>query len=246
MSRRTRLVCSAFALVALLAAVLLAVVRPALAAKDKGHTLDLVKIAPDFAARGVNSIAMLPVVTYDANPGVQHMVASYWGQNFKDTGYRWVSPATAVVVLHSTLGDSVIGVVRDEILKNARVDSLRAPQLCAKLHASSLLSVRVDQWEQTQITWDQSGKPTTSIRLKAALVDSMGIELWSISGSEYGEGLYNDPSTNPIGVKLHPSLVGSPITGEGGPPRFEDVLTKLLVRWATELPKAPAAPEAAK
>ncbi len=239
MNHRTRLISSLLAVVALLAWTL-----PALGAK--GRSLDLVKLAPDYSAHGVRSIAMLPVVAFDASPSVQNMVASFWAQQFREAGYRWVSPAAVASVVHSTLGDSTLASVHDEILKDVRVDSLLAPRLCAKLNTNAVLSLRVDQWEQTQITWDQAGRPTTSIRLAAALVDSAGTQLLSISGSESGEGPYNDPATNPVGVKTHPSLVGQPITGEGGPPRFEDVLTKLLARWFTEFPKPPAAAEAAK
>ena len=71
--------------------------------------------------------------------------------------------------------------VRGEILKNVRVDSLTAPRLCAKLRTDAVLTLRVDLWEQLPVLWNQSGRPMTTVQLKAALVDSTGALLWSAS-----------------------------------------------------------------
>ena len=233
MTRSLRLV-----LPVLLAALCLGL--PALAAKDKGRQMDTIFTAPDFAQLHVTSIAMLPVASFDNNTGTEGRVAQVWGQLFKDTGYRWLSANLTREMLRSTVGDSVIKLVRDGVLKDARVDSLRAPLLCAKLRAGAVLSVRVDQWEKLDILWNQAGKPMTSVGLKAALVDSSGRLLWSASGSETGEGPYHDPSTNPLGVTSS-NLENTPVTGQGGPPAFQDVLIRLLNRWAPQFPKAPAA-----
>jgi hypothetical protein len=85
----------------------------------------------------------------------------------------------------------------------------------------------------------------TAVQLKAALVDSSGTLLWSASGSETGEGPYHDPSTNPVGMSSS-SLENTPITGQGGPPAFADVLNPLLRRWTPQFPQPAAAGEPAK
>ena len=238
MSRCTRLVA-----LAVLALTLLAL--PASAAKEKGRRVDLITTAPDFAAFGVKSIAMLPVVTFDKSLPAERAVADFWGRNFKDTGYRWISAVTTREMLLSMFGDSTLRAVREEMLRNVRVDSLRAPLLCAKLRTDAVLCVRVEQWEQQPVLWNQSGKPTTTVQLKAALVDSSGALLWRASGGETGEGVYHDPSTNPIGVSSS-SLDNTPVTGEGGPPAYDEVLNKLLLRWAPQFPRSGAASEPAK
>jgi len=217
---------------------------PAHAAKEKGRKTDLVWTAPDFAVYGVKSIAMLPVATYDKSLAAERAVTGLWGQNFKDAGYRWISAQTAREILRSTLGDSTLTLLADGILKDVRVDSLIAPVVCAKLRADAVLSVRVEQWEQQPILWNQSGKPTTSVQLRAALVDSTGTLLWNASGGETGEGAYHDPSTNPIAVSSS-NLENTPVTGQGGPPAYDEVLNRLLLRWAPQFPK-PAAPAPAK
>ena len=241
MSHRTRFV--ALAVPVLPVAVLAVLALPALAAK--GRKVDLVTTAPDFASYGVHRIAMLPVATYDRNVQAEHAVAGRCGQNLRDAGYRWISALTTREMMQSAFGDSTVKAVREEILKAVRVDSLLAPVLCAKLRTDAVLCVRVDQWEQLQVLWNQPGRPATTVQLKAALVDSTGTLLWSISGSETGEGPYHDPSANPIGVNSS-NLENTPVTGQGGPPSFDDVLNRLFVRWAPLLPRPAEAAEPAK
>jgi hypothetical protein len=232
-----------FAALIVLAA--LASLAPSALAAKKGSKMDLITIAPDFASHGVKSIALLPIATFDRSLPAERMVADLWGQNFRGTGYRWISAPTVREMLLSSLGDSTVKVVREQMLKNVRVDSLQAPLLCAKLRTSAVLCLRVDQWEQRPILWNQSGRPMTAVQLKAALVDSSGMLLWSASGSETGEGPYHDPSTNPIGVSST-SLESTPITGQGGPPAFDEVLNPLLLRWAPQFPQPAAAGKPAK
>ncbi len=224
------------ALVLLALAVLVA--SPVLAAKEK--TRDLVVQSPDFAAHAVRSIAMLPIATFDRNTTAERLVGTLWAQKLAGTGYRWISPGTTREMIASALGDSVVKAVQQQVLKNARVDSTAAPLLCARLRTNAVMSVRVDQWEQQPVLWNQSGRSMTSIQLKAALVDSSGALLWSISGAETAEGQYHDPSANPISVSSS-NLENQPVTGEGAPPQFEEVLNRLLVRWAPLFPPVPAA-----
>ena len=229
----------------LLLATLASLAPSALAAKKKGGRMDLVTTAPDFASFGVKSIALLPIATFDRSLPAERSVADLWGQNFKGTGYRWISAPTVREMLLSTLGDSTVKSVREQILQSVRVDSLRAPLLCAKLRTRAVLCLRVEQWEQQPILWNQSGRPTTTVQLKAALVDSSGTLLWSASGSETGEGPYHDPNTNPIGVSST-SLESTPVTGQGGPPGYDEVLNRLLQRWLPQFPRPAGAGEPAK
>jgi hypothetical protein len=231
---------------ALLVLAALASLAPsAVAAKEKGRRMDLITTVPDFASFGVKSIALLPIATFDRSLQAERAVADLWGQAFKGTGYRWISAATAREMLLSAVGDSTVKVVREQMLKNVRVDSLQAPLLCAKLRTSAVLCVRVDQWEQQPILWNQSGRPTTTVQLRAALVDSSGTLLWNASGSETGEGPYHDPSTNPIGVSST-TLESTPVTGQGGPPSHDEVLNRVLLRWLPQFPRPAGAGEPAK
>ena len=218
---------------------------PASAAKSKGGKVDLIKTVPDFASFGVKSIAILPVATFDRNLSAETQVAALLGRSLVSTGFRWVSAATARDMLRASVGDSAMKAMNAELLRSVRVDSLRAPSLCAKLRTDAVLCVRVDLWEQQPVLWNQSGRPATTVQLSAALVDSTGTQLWSASGSETGEGAYHDPGMNPIGVSSS-SLENTPVTGQGGPPAFEEVLNGMLLRWQPQFPRPAGAGTPAK
>src|SRR4030095_15408340 len=128
------------------------------------------------------------------------------------------------------------------ILTQGRVDSLAARRLCRALRVTALLSVRVDLFEQIQVEWNQSGKPSTTVQSRAAVVDSSGRLLWTASGSETAEGPYHDANAATLGVKGS-GLTTEPVTGQGGAPSFQDVTTRLFPPWSTHLPafKPPAA-----
>lgn len=236
--KRVFRVCAAFALLVLIAGV-------AIAADKKVRRGEQVWTAPDFASFGVASIGMLPAASYDHDLVAQKQVEGLWAQMFAKSGYRWVSPTASREMLRRDGGDSLIKAVDALLVTNGRVDSLAAPALSRSLRTRALLSVRIERWEQLQMEFNQAGKPTTTVQLTAALVDSTGRLLWKATGSETGEGPYQDPSTNALGVKSS-GLAQTPITGQGGAPSFPEVLTKLLTRWTGEFPAKAAPPAPAK
>ncbi len=207
-------------------------------AENKQKLLDLTWTHPAFASFGVQSIALMPVASFNHDVQAERTAMSGWGRQFQGAGYRWVSAPTVKVLL----GDSAANVVQARILDHGRVDSLAAPALCARLRVAALLSLRLDRWEQMTLEFNQRGKPSTTVGITAALVDSTGALLWSISGTETAEGPEQDPDQATIGVKSSGLKVES--IAQGGPPAYADVLTRLLARWGPLFPAKPAAPAA--
>ena len=158
------------------------------------------------------------------------------------TGYRWVS----TLVTHDEIvregGDSLLKAFAQGVLKAGRLDSLDAPRFSRATRARALFTVRVDRFERLELPFDQSGKPTTTVQLTAALVDSSGRLLWTASGSETAEGPYQDAGATALGVRAS-GLNNTPITGQGGAPSFPETLDRLLARWLPRFPArhAPAA-----
>ncbi len=160
---------------------LLLVLVVAAIAASSGHaakgprTQDQVWSHPDFARVGVQAIAMLPVATYTNDLPAERQVQMAWGQKFAASGYRWISAGTVRDLLRASAeGDSLLKLARESVLQKGRVDSLLAPALCGRLRVGAALSVCVQQWEQIRIDPDQAGKPSTSVQLRGALVDSAG------------------------------------------------------------------------
>jgi hypothetical protein len=226
------------------AAVVGAVTTPAAAARRE-RGIDRIWTHPDFARSGVDRIAFVPVATYDNQLPNENLVEAVMAAALRETGYRWLSGNSTRDLLRSrTGGDSLLQAVKAGVLAGGRVDSLQAPGLCALLGCDAVLSVRVDQWEQVVPEWNQAGKPSTTVQLRAALVDSLGGLLWSASGSHTAEGPYYDPSTHPTGVR-DSGLERKPVTSQAGAPTHRETLTTLIARWTPKFPLPPAARDSA-
>ena len=222
---------------------LAALATPAGSADKKVKRVDTIWVHPDLARFNIQSIAMLLPVSYDRNLQTEKLADGVWGASLRGTGYRWLGGATSRDLLARTPGgDSLSLLVRNRLLENPRVDSLLAPPLCQRLRTDAVLTLRIDRWEKLEMEFNQAGKPSTSVQLKAALVDSSGALLWSASGSETAEGPYHDPTAGVIGVKSS-GLGTTPVTGQGGAPSFNEVLNTLFTRWVPQFP-AKAAPPA--
>ena len=215
---------------------------PAAAPKPKGGARgDVIWTSPEVGARPLISIALLPAVAFDNDNADEKIVEAALGQALRGGRYRWVGPDLVKERLRSTAGgDSALQQIDGMVLRGVRVDSLAAPRLCGALRVDALLSLRVDRLEQIEMEFNQAGKPSTTVQLKAALVDSSGRLRWTASGSETAEGPYHDPGAGTMGVRSS-GLSSTPVTGQAGAPAPDQVITVLVRRWAERFPAPPAA-----
>ena len=211
------------------------------AAKEKAAQGDRWWTTPDIKNYPVASIAMLPPATYDGNVDSRKQVELAVGQALKGSGHRWVSPFLVRDDIVKNGGDSLAKALNDKILKDPRLDSLDAPRMSRLFHARALLTVRVDEMERRELEADQSGRPTTSIRLRAALVDSTGRLLWTMDSNETMEGPPQDANANIIGMKVS-GLNNTPVGNISAAPAYPEVLSKMCARWTDVFPKR-AAPD---
>lgn len=211
-------------------------------AADKKSSLgDHFWITPDLASYPVASIALLPPATYDGSVEARKLVENALGQSLKGSGHRWVSPFLVRDYLLKAGGDSLLKVLNDKLLKSPRVDSLDAPMLSRTLRARAILTVRVDQMERRELEAGQSGRPATTVQLRAALVDSTGRLLWTAYSNETLEGPQQDADANVIGVKAS-GLNNEGIGNTTSAPPVAEVLLKMCQRWLEPFPKR-AAPD---
>jgi hypothetical protein len=94
--------------------------------------------------------------------------------------------------------------------------------------------------ERLELEMGQSGRPSTSVELRAALVDSTGRLLWTAQSSETLEGAQQDASANVLGVKAS-GLNNQSIGNTTSAPAFQEVLAKIGARWKTAFPARAAA-----
>ncbi len=197
--------------------------------------VDRIWTHPDFASFGVGAIALLPAASFDNQLDAERQVDAALGVALRSTSYRWVSSVTTRAMLRSSGGDSLLRAVRNQIVERGRVDSLAAPRLCALLRVQALLAVRIETWEQVAMEWDQSGKPTTSAALRAALVDSLGRLAWTAQGREVAEGPYHEARPPALGMSSS-GLGTQPVGNETRPPGFDTVLAPMFARWVAAYP----------
>jgi hypothetical protein len=218
---------------------------PAWSAKP-AKKVDLIWTHPQFRTLAVQSIALLPAASFDNNLKNEKTVERIFAQALRPSGYRWVSPPVAREMIKALLGgDSALSGLHQIVLKSGRVDSLAARRLCRAIRTDAVMSARLDLFERLEMEWNQSGKPTTTVQIRAALVDSSGRLLWSASGSETGEGQYHEAGAPTVGIKVS-SGENKPITGQGGAPSYEEVTTRLFSRWVKDFPARPEASAPAK
>lgn len=218
----------------------------AFAAEKKGGKIDAIWVHPGYADFGVQSIAMIQPASYDRNLQAEKLADQLWGASLRGTGYRWIgSGSTGALLGRAADGDSLLQLVRTRLLDDPRPDSASVVELCRRLRTDAVLTLRIDRWEKSEIEFNQAGKPTTTVQLRAALVDSSGALLWSASGSETADGPYHDPSAGVIGVKSS-GLGTQPLTGQGGAPSYLEVMNTVLSRWVSQFPArvVPATPPA--
>jgi len=158
--------------------------------------------------------------------------------------YRWISSNSTRDQLRIGESDSLLKVVYQAVLKDGYPGAALASDVCARLRCDAVLAIRIDQWEQNELPYDQSGKSSTSIQLKAALVDSSGALLWTASGGHTGEGPYQTANANPIGV-TGGALQRTAVTGQGGEPSYREVTDIIVSRWAPQFPAKPKPAEPA-
>ena len=214
---------------------------PAIADKS-GPNTDLIWTHSGYDSLAPKSIAFMPVVSYNSDLPTEHAAEDAAAAAFRGLAYRWVSPRNALALLGARPGaDSVWKAQRSALLKTGRADSLAAPILCSALRTRAILCFRVDELEKHDLQWDETGKPSTSVEVHAALVDSTGRVLWRASGSEISEGALQDASTNNLSGVNASGLTNQPVTGTGRAPEPSEVFGKLFRRWADRFPPPPAA-----
>jgi len=100
--------------------------------------------------------------------------------------------------------------------------------------------VRIDQWDRQHLEPEQAGKPSTSVQLRAALVDSAGRLLWTSAGGEYAEGVYHEALLGEPGERGS-NAVHQSGAGEAEGPDPLELVTRLLQRWQPQFPARPSA-----
>jgi len=224
---------------ALAAMMLVAAVLPGGAAPKRERQIDNIRTHPDLASVRLTAVAMLPAASFEGvAPAERHAEAELM-KLIREAGFRWVTAPTAREMLRLSGGDSLLKATREAILSRDRIDSLKVPGLCARLRVNGLITVRVDRAEQISIQSDQSGRPSTTVQVRATLLDSLGQVVWSASGSEYAEGIELQSEVGGV-VGGGGNLTPSATQNRNNAPDWPLALQPMYLRWAPTFPRRAA------
>jgi hypothetical protein len=178
------------------------------------------------------TVAVLPAVAVVDNPRAERLVEAQWSALYDRTSTRWM-PADDVraCLSHGSGEPDTGGEWERQVWRDGELNSETAGRLARLLQVHAVLSIRIDRWEIAD-----GGR--AMVGMTAALVDSDGTKLWSISGcSGYGRPLSSVERNFATGlIWVHnPDLE---------PPRedarkLKRALYMLLARWAWSLPEGP-------
>lgn len=226
------------AAVSALAALLLLVIlgaRPQPAPRRE-RQIDHIKTHPDLSSIRLTAVAMLPAVSFEGvAPAERHAEAELM-RGIREAGYRWITGPTTREMLRRAGGDSLLKAVREAILSRDRIDSLMVPGLCRLLRVNGLITVRVDRAEQVSIQSDQTGRPSTTVQVRAVLVDSLGKLVWSASGSEFAEGPELQADVGGVVGGGSVNLTPTATQVRNNAPEWLLVLQPMIRRWVPTFP----------
>ena len=214
---------------------LAACVSPASAARQ-AHPVDELWTRPNLGALRLESVAMLPAVSYDGVGDAERHAEGELMKSIRDAGFRWITGPTTRDMLRRVQGDSLFPALKRSILENGRIDSATTPGLCALLRVNGLITVRLDRAEQVSIQADESGKPSTTVYVHAMLLDSLGRVIWRASGENTLEGPYMTALPTSGSNIMNTQLGNTPNSKRNNAPDWPEVLDPLFLRWRPSFP----------
>jgi len=235
---RARVARSRLAWLAPLAALLIGLLAPGPARAKPPR--DDVWTHPDIAAHRIREIAVLPIVNVVDEARAPAYVEERIGLRFCDqTPQLWILPAEARKLLERTTRQpySQLDTLSSQIWREGVLDPVQARDVARQLGVESVLCLRINQWERRKDYTAASMR--AFVVMQAAVVDSAGVVLWTISGENWA------PTSHEQQVALEEANIprGSKEWGvtttsayRRWAPDFNQAVSGLLERWGKGFP----------
>jgi hypothetical protein len=201
---------------------------------------DTVWTCQDLASRPIREIASLPVVNVVDDARAPAFVEDRIGPHFcQRTRQSWLMPDAARRKLERQTRRpySQLDSLARQIWIAVRVDSLTARDVARQLQVQSVLCIRIDRWERLEV-WAPR-RTRAFVAMRAALVDSGGAVLWTVSGEN------SAPTSLRFQTELAENESPSWFKDWGVPlatadrrraPDFDKAVSELLARWVKRFP----------
>lgn len=197
-------------------------------------------VAPDFAARGLKSIAMPAPTAVEKSEDGERLVTQALGAAFSPLGYRMMPPSY-VKEQSARAGETArLEVLQKSFLAGTALDTAACQTLGEKLMADAILFTNVTTWQRVKIDPYTRGQSFTQVGGDLALFSLKdGVVLWRGTFQEKMDGPYNEPAAGEA-TQVDPGG-NAARTARLEPPGYPEVLQKLMERAAGTLPKPSAA-----
>jgi hypothetical protein len=197
-------------------------------------------VHPDIAAHRIREIAVLPIVNVVDDARAPAYVEERIGLQFCDhTPQLWILPSDARKMLERATHQpySLLDTLSSQIWREGVVDRVQARDVARQLGVESVLCVRINQWER-RVDYTPHNMRAFVV-MQAAVVDSAGSVLWTISGENWATTSHEQQ------VALAEANI-PPRSGEWGvtmlsayrrsAPDFNQAVSGMLERWAKSFP----------
>lgn len=216
-------------------ALALLLTSPTLAKKSKGESY----VHPDFAGFRVQKIGVLPVTMLQPAAGASTIVQRHVEHALATTGYRFLGEASLRSTARSAGAAEQIDALEGTWKRSGTLDSTALRALGQVRVADAALASMITTWERQTIDFNVTGSSFTQIGVRLALYSThTGELLWSGVFLEKGEGPYNNPGENVVGVSRFGLTPEARTSTALDPPSFEEVATKIEKQIRDAFPPA--------
>lgn len=220
------------------------------AAKDKAAAPRLKKnqtwVAPDWEARAIRSIAIAPLRSVERNAEAETIARKGLEAALSGKPYRFRPAGSFMESVKLGNAEPAWTAAGGAAAKSAPFDTASARSLQGALSTDALLVATVTNWQRYVVDEQTRGASFTQVGVDVtmyALGD--GAIVWRGSFVEKGDGPYNEPAGGDA-TQRDPSGYNTGRKAQLEPPRYEEVVEKLMNRVASTLPKPAAAAAPAK
>ena len=239
-----------------IAVLLLAVVASAFAARP-GFTADDAKAAarlkknqawvvPDWEARAIRSIAISPVRSLDKNTESETISRRGLEAALAGKPYRFRPASSFMESVKLGGAEAAWTAATSAAGRNAPIDTASARALRTALSTDAVLVATVTNWQRYVVDEQTRGASFTQVGVDVTMYGlADGALVWRGSFVEKGDGPYNEPAGGDA-TQRDPSGYNTGRKATLEPPRYEEVVEKLMTRLATSLPRPAAAAAPAK
>jgi hypothetical protein len=199
------------------------------AAKEAAHPLSSY-VVPDFSARTVKTIALLPIADRTMSSDASDTVLRFLRQHVSAmTAYRFLSEEDVLGVAQSkNVSDAYNGLISGW-RKKGDTGTQDAISVGQAVGADALLFTEVYIWIREWVEPNTKGASQTQIGIKMLLVSSKnGEKLWEAFDEQVVKSVEYDPGSK-IGVHVDETGRATPLYGGiPQPPTFDEVAPRVM------------------